>query len=129
MPERSVKIDKKRIALYKDKLKKEKEMLLEELEEISRGNLGVLQSEATGESVYNDHMADSGTNTFERERDLSLENNIRDLLTKIDAALKRMKDGTYGVCDKCETKIDQARLKALPHANLCIECKKKEEKT
>ncbi len=122
------KIEDARLALYKDKLLKEKETLLKELEEIGKGNLKVLQSEATGETPYDEHMADSGTYTFERERDLSLENNIRDILAKIDAALEKLNKHTYGVCDRCGNLIDPARLKALPYANLCINCKKEEEK-
>lgn len=129
MIQNNKKIEDARLALYKEKLLKEKETLLKELEEIGKGNLKVLQSEATGETAYDEHLADSGTYTFERERDLSLENNIRDILAKIDAALEKLKKHTYGICDRCENLIDPARLKALPYANLCINCKKEEEKT
>lgn len=122
------KIDKKKLAFYQERLLKEKQALLDELTEIGKGNLKVLQSEASGEVSYDEHLADSGTYTFERERDLSLENNIRDILSKIEAALQKMKKGTYGVCDRCGAEIDPARLKALPYANLCIKCKQAEEK-
>jgi RNA polymerase-binding protein DksA len=128
MTENSKKIDESRLALYKDKLVKEKATLLKELEEIGKGNLKVLQSEASGETAYDEHLADSGTYTFERERDLSLENNIRDILAKIEVALEKLDKHTYGVCDRCGNLIDPARLKALPYANLCISCKKEEEK-
>jgi DnaK suppressor protein len=67
-----------------------------------------------------DESADAGTATFEREKDLSIENNVRDLLRKIDAALKRMDDGTYGLCARGGHPIEKARLKALPYADLCI---------
>lgn len=122
------KMDKKKLAFYQEKLLKQKQALLDELAEIGKGNLKVLQSEASGEVSYDEHLADSGTYTFERERDLSLENNIRDILSKIDAALQKIKRGTYGVCDRCGAEIDPARLKALPYANLCIKCKQAEEK-
>lgn len=122
------KMDKKKLTFYKEKLLKERETLLEQLTEISKGNLKVLQSEASGEVSYDEHLADSGTSTFERERDLSLENNIRDILSKINAALQKIKKGSYGVCDRCGEEIDPARLKALPYANLCIKCKQAEEK-
>ena len=61
-----------------------------------------------------------GTATFEREKDLSIENNVRDLLHKIDRALKRIDDGTYGICDICGKPIEKARVKALPYVDLCI---------
>lgn len=117
-----------RLDFYRDRLLRERQTLEKELSEIGKGNLKVLQSEATGEAAYDDHLADSGTYTFERERDLSLENNLRDLLAKIDAALAKIDKGTYGVCDRCAKEIDPARLKALPYANMCISCKKEEEK-
>lgn len=125
--EKKQRFDKKQLAEYKARLEAEKKALLEELAEIGNGNLKVLQSEASGEVSYDEHVADSGTHTFERERDLSLENNIKDILSKIDAAMLKLKKSTYGICDRCGKEIDRARLKALPYANLCIDCKKLEE--
>ena len=58
--------------------------------------------------------------TFEREKDLSIEQNVRDLLDKIDRALKRIDEGTYGVCERCGKPIEKARIKALPYVDLCI---------
>ncbi len=127
MAEKKQRFDKKQLASYKERLEAEKKVLVDELAEIGKGNLKVLQSEASGEVSYDEHIADSGTHTFERERDLSLENNIRDILSKIDAAMLKLKKSTYGICDRCGKEIDRARLKALPYANLCIDCKKLEE--
>ena len=67
-----------------------------------------------------DESADAGTATFEREKDLSIENNVRDLLQKIERALKRIDAGTYGTCDRCGKPIEKARIKALPYVDLCI---------
>ena len=75
---------------------------------------------ASGDVGLDDESADAGTATFEREKDLSIENNVRDLLHKIDRALKRMDDGTYGICDICGKPIEKARVKALPYVDLCI---------
>ena len=66
-----------------------------------------------------DESADAGTATFEREKDLSIENNVRDLLRKIDAALKRM-DPRPTVSRRRGEPIEKARIKALPDAELCI---------
>ncbi|MFM8944668.1 MAG: TraR/DksA family transcriptional regulator [Actinomycetota bacterium] len=79
------------------------------------------QSEYAGDvSNYGDETADAGTSTFERERDLSLENNLRDLVGKIDRALGRLDDGTFGICERCHKPIEKARVKALPYVELCI---------
>lgn len=120
-------MDKKKLAAFKKRLLEEKERLESEFSELQENNLGETQSETSGENSYNDHFADSGTATFERERDLSLERNIKDILRRVNEALKRIEEGKYGVCDICGQEIGMARLKVLPYANLCIECKKKEE--
>lgn len=119
--------DDKKLTVAKGRLLKEKEALQRELDELNEGNLNMLQSDMSGETAHDEHLADSGTATFERERDLTLENNITDIMTKIDLALAKMEKGTYGICDRCGNDIDPARLKAVPYANLCITCKKEEE--
>jgi RNA polymerase-binding transcription factor DksA len=78
------------------------------------------QSELAGDVGLDDESADAGTATFEREKDLSIENNVRDLLQKIDRALKRMDEKTFGVCEVCGRAIEKARIKALPYVDLCI---------
>ncbi len=77
--------------------------------------------------VYRDHMADQGTATFERELDMTFEENERDLLDAVRAALARMDAGTYGTCERCGVEIPAGRLEAVPTASLCITCKESEE--
>lgn len=120
-------MDKKKLASFKKNLSEEKVRLEKELREIEVGNLNQSQSETSGENSYEDHFADSGTATFERERDLSLDRNARDILARVRQALDRIENGTYGICTHCGKEIDLARLEALPYADLCIVCKKKEE--
>ena len=84
-------------------------------------------SEASGENAYRDHMADQGSATFERELDMTFEENERDALDEVRAALDRVKAGTYGTCLRCSAEIPAARLKAMPTATLCITCKEAEE--
>jgi len=121
------------VAKAKKDLKAVEKLLLErktELEqqksELERQSLGLPQSEVSGEQAWDDGSADSGTATFERERDLSLAENIRDLLDKVELALEKVKGGTYGQCESCRKPVEAARLKALPYANLCIGCARKE---
>ncbi|MGA8046799.1 MAG: TraR/DksA C4-type zinc finger protein [Dermatophilaceae bacterium] len=75
-----------------------------------------------------DDQADAGAKTFEREQEISLANNARDLLDQNRRALQRMADGTYGVCENCGNPIGKLRLQAAPRATLCMPCKKKEER-
>ena len=84
-------------------------------------------SEASGENNYRDHMADQGSATFDRELDISLEENVRDALSSVRAALDRLDSGEYGTCARCGKKIANERLKAIPTATLCITCKSEEE--
>jgi RNA polymerase-binding protein DksA len=84
-------------------------------------------SEASGENVYRDHMADQGSATFERELDMTLEENERTGLEEIRSALARMDADTYGVCTTCGAEIPAARLEAVPSASLCMTCKQAEE--
>jgi DnaK suppressor protein len=85
------------------------------------------QSEASGENAYRDHMADQGSATFERELDMTFEENERDILDMVRAALARVDAGTYGTCSRCGADIPAGRLEAMPTATLCITCKEAEE--
>jgi RNA polymerase-binding transcription factor DksA len=98
----------------------EKGELESQLATLEENTFAASQSDISGEVAFDDETADAGTATFERERDLSIENNIRDLLTKIDRALQRMVAGTFGICDRCGKPIEKARVRALPYVDLCI---------
>jgi DnaK suppressor protein len=113
-----------------DGLAAELQQRLERLEaEVAEldGQERVLLSEASGENAYRDHMADQGSATFERELDLTLEENLRQQLADTRAALARIDAGRYGVCDRCDAEIPTPRLEAVPTATLCILCKEAEE--
>ena len=75
-----------------------------------------------------DDQADAGAKTYEREQEISLANNARDLLDQNRRALERMDDGSYGVCESCGSPIGKLRLQAAPRATLCMPCKTKEER-
>ncbi len=80
------------------------------------------QSGSLGELSHMDqHQADVGTETFEREKDLSILENVEAELADIEHALARLNDGTYGTCEACGRPIDEARLEALPATRLCLQ--------
>lgn len=110
-------------------LETERTELAEQLKEIEETVFQAPQSEISGEVGYDsDDYADAGSATFEREKDLSIANNIQDLIDKINRALEKIEEGTYGICESCGNPIDSARLKALPSVVLCLDCKKREER-
>jgi RNA polymerase-binding protein DksA len=75
-----------------------------------------------------DDQADAGSKTFEREHEMSLANNARDMLQQVEHALGRLANGTYGACETCATPIGKGRLQAFPRATLCLSCKQAEER-
>ena len=87
------------------------------------------ESENLGELSSSDqHMADVGTETFDREKDLSILEQIEAELADVEHALRRLDDGSYGTCEACGKVIDDARLEALPAARFCLDDQSKAER-
>jgi RNA polymerase-binding transcription factor len=76
-----------------------------------------------------DHLADSATETFMRELDDGLGENAGHVLEEIEAALRRIEEGTFGTCEACGGPIGEERLDAVPYATLCIDDKRARERT
>jgi RNA polymerase-binding transcription factor DksA len=106
----------------KDWLLKERQRLEDELKAF--GDAG---AEATppGEVGYGNHPADYGTEVFEQEKELGMRRDFEEILERINAAMERMDQGTYGICQNCGRPIDPERLKALPYVEYDIECAEK----
>jgi DnaK suppressor protein len=75
-----------------------------------------------------DDQADAGSKNFEREHEMSIANNAREMLLQSERALNRIAAGTYGVCEACNEPIGKARLQVFPRATLCMSCKQKQER-
>jgi RNA polymerase-binding transcription factor DksA len=75
-----------------------------------------------------DDQADAGTKTFEREHEMSLVYNARDMVTQTERAVERIDSKTYGKCEECGSFIGKDRLQVFPRATLCMACKQKEER-
>lgn len=80
-----------------------------------------------GEGAGND-QADVGSNTFERDHEMSMVKNARENLELVEEALKRIEAGSYGICESCGQPIGKMRLQAFPRATLCMECKQRQER-
>ena len=75
-----------------------------------------------------DDQADTGAKAFERDQEMTLLANARDMLFQTRHALDRIDAGTYGTCENCGGPIGKARLQAFPRATLCVVCKQREER-
>jgi RNA polymerase-binding protein DksA len=111
----------------RDRLKAERARVAAELEELKE-DLATSLEDATDEDGVDSHLGDTATETLDREVEQGLEENAEHLLASIDAALQRIEDGTYGICERCGKPIDAARLEALPYATKCIDCQRLEER-
>jgi len=80
-----------------------------------------------GDGAGND-QADVGSTTFERDHEMTLANNAREMLAQTERALARIEDRTYGICESCGEPIGKMRLMAFPRATLCLSCKQREER-
>ena len=117
-----------RLRVVKKKLLEEQERLESELHEVMERTALNADLERVSElNSYDDHPADLASETFEREKDLALEGNISDLLEKVNTALEKIDEGTYGICDSCGVEINTSRIEALPWASLCRDCQDRVE--
>jgi len=128
-PAKTLKLSKDDATKYKKLLLDLRDHLIDGVNFLASDNLKRTQREASGElSGYSLHMADAGTDNFDREFALSLVSNEQEALYEIEEALKRLEHSTYGVCGNCEKNIMKARLEAVPFARLCVNCQSDIEK-
>ena len=112
-----------------------KEMKVELSKELIRLRAELVLAEAQAEDLLQDSgdgagddQADAGAKTFEREHEISLVYNARDMVMQTEHALDRITAGSYGKCEDCGNAIGKARLQVFPRATLCMICKQKEER-
>ena len=108
---------------YRKQLAEEKVRLLHAVGFLERENPGSISDELgeVADGGTDNHPADTATAMYDRELDEGLEEGARDTLAEIDAALQRIEDGTYGICEVCGKPIGADRLSALPWTRLCID--------
>jgi RNA polymerase-binding transcription factor DksA len=95
---------------------------LEEVRESLDGMADESERESLSElSGADQHQADIGSETFEREKDLSILEQVEAELADVTHALDRLDDGTYGICEACGKPIGEERLEAVPAARFCLE--------
>jgi len=105
---------------YRKMLLQERERLHKEIEYIEQD---ICEGGGSSELAdYDQHPADSATDTYEKEKDLSIRDSWREIIGRIDEAIGKIDRGTYGECDRCGREIPKERLDALPYAIYCVEC-------
>lgn len=112
---------------FRELLLDHRRQVTEALDNLHRETEGSIEDESE-EIPSDNHLADRATETFDRELDYSLEENSEQVLRAIDDALERIDAGTYGTCQNCGGRIPLERLEAIPYAQLCIDCKRREER-
>ena len=113
---------------FRDALLDERRRVEHALATLRDEHRGSLDEEVEEVAATNDsHLAETATATLGREIDYTLGENSGHVLAAIDAALKRIDDGTYGTCITCGDQIRYERLEASPWAALCIDCKRRAE--
>jgi len=113
------------VARLKKALLGRRAVLCGDVNQLQDEALKVTKSEMASSDITS--FADRGTDNYEQEFALGLMETGEEELRAIDAALEKMKQGTFGLCEGCQKPIAKARLEAVPYAKLCIECKRKEE--
>jgi RNA polymerase-binding protein DksA len=113
---------------FREALLEERRRVEAALQNLHEESSGTLYEDAGEETAYDNHLADTATETYDRELDYTLEENSEHVLAEIDAALTRIENGTYGKCTNCGKQIPEERLEALPWATLCIDCQRDQER-
>ena len=101
------------------------ERLRSEIAQAESELVGLMRDSGDGAG---DDQADAGTKTYEREQEMSVAANAREMFLQNEHALERIADGSYGLCESCGKPIGKLRLQAAPRATLCLDCKKKQER-
>jgi RNA polymerase-binding protein DksA len=122
----SKKLDDTKLEQYRkllDKMKRQVESDVRQINDESTSNSDM--GDVSGHAL---HMADVATDMYDREFNMSLASNDREILLKIDDAFKRIDAGEYGFCVECSKSIPSARLKAIPYTETCLKCQEEIER-
>jgi DnaK suppressor protein len=114
--------------VFRERLLSLRARLRGEVDQMADRALKQNRSQSNGDlSTMPIHMADLGSDNFEQENTLSLLESEGDTLEKIEGALERLEDGTYGNCEECGARIPKQRLLAIPFASMCVKCASRSE--
>jgi len=121
-------MNKRELKRFKKLIEEEKAKVLNDIGMVEEEIAGMAASKGGGKAGYSNHMADIGTDAMDQEHAFLRASKGVDYLVSLDEALKRIEDGSYGICELCESRIPNKRLEAFLAARLCIQCKSSQEK-
>jgi DnaK suppressor protein len=104
-------------------LEEERANYLRQAETLQAEADSLTEDREPGDVQFDEESGEGDTLAVERERDLALSAQARAAVEEIDLAIAKVRSGTYGKCENCGVSIPKERLKALPHAALCVKCK------
>lgn len=121
--------NKTKLLFFRAQLQKQLDLIQGNLNALAGDNLKRSPIEASGDiSAHSTHMADQGTDNFDRELALNLASSRQESIYDIEDAIRRIDEGTYGACESCGGAIELPRLKALPFAKKCMVCQNAAER-
>lgn len=120
-------MNQKELKTLRNLLMKGKERILKSLSQLEENTTKTSRGNAPEGAGIPTHIAELGTDTFEKDLDLNLTSSEADLLQMIEESLKKIETGKYGICESCNKPIPKARLHAVPYAKYCIKCQRQQE--
>lgn len=123
------KMKKREMLPFKKMLQKQRTLLAGDINHMEAEALKKNRQESSGDlSNMPVHLADVSSDNYEQELTLELMENKGEVLSAIEDALNKIKNGTYGACESCQKRIKKARLEAIPYAQYCISCQESQER-
>lgn len=123
-------MDEHKFAKLRKRLLSLQEEMTGQVASLERDSLSASPREQSGDlSGYSIHLADTASDSYDREFTLSLASREQQILNDVHAALAKMGTDEYGICELCAHPIDETRLAAVPYARLCLPCKERQEKS
>lgn len=113
---------KSTVERFRKRLVEERDRLELMVEDYEREREDARLTESSADRSPDPGNAEAGSMKFEYEKELSIEQNLIDLKSKVEIALRKIESGSYGICERCGEAIPMARLEALPYSTLCVDC-------
>lgn len=120
-------LSKEELKEYEEKLLIERQKSLDYINKLNDNQKDSVRDSSGDASAYAIHQADHGSDTYYRENQVLMLEQEHQYLRKLNMALKKVYDGTYGICEICGTRIKPKRLEYVPYATFCIDCRSAED--
>jgi YteA family regulatory protein len=118
-------LEQDKLIYFRSLLQGEKRRILDNLSSLEEAEeIGSLKDTLQELSMYDNHPADIGTETFERSKDIGYKDLFQRLLKEVEDAMGRIEEGNYGICKGCGKEIPEERLEAVPFTTFCYQCRK-----